>query len=1089
MRRRAILATAVTVMTILAFAGTARAVEVTFARHPAPSPDGSVIAFSWRGDLWTVPSAGGEARRLTAHPAADRFPVWSRDGRWIAFASARHGNLDVYVVPADGSEAPRRLTFASVDDVPVDFVPDGQAVLFVSRRDESIRWMPAMYTVPVGGGTPRLAEDVLGRWAAYSPSGDALAFVRGSTKWWRRGYRGAANREIWLRTGDGEVVRVTAFDGDDDCPSWLDDHDIVFLSARSGRKNVFMKNLVTDEVTQLTRHDGSDVRFSRASADGSLVAYEFETGLWTVRPGSEPVRLRIEAPADEAFTPVERRVDRSGADELAVSPDGALAAFVVHGEVFVTAVRPKDEQEIAPPPTVRITRTAAREKDIAWSPDGKALLFTSDRSGNDDLYLARPADPEAGWLESFDFPATRLTSSEAEEHAGRFAPDGKRIAYLRGKGDLVIVDADGSDPVTLVEHWAPPEFDWSPDGRWIAYAIPDMEYNNEVWLVPVDGSAPPYNVSRHPDDDLQPRFSPDGRRLVWISRRHADTFDVWGVWLTREDDERTPEGWLKLFAASKKSGKKKTGKKPEDAGKEQDEGEGSAEGGAKALPEVRIDFEGLWERVRPLTDLKGDEDSPRVSPDGKRVVFTAERNGERDLYSVRYDGKDLKRLTEGGQDPSAVSFGPDGKELFYLDGDGRVKRVSLSGKAGDPVPFTARYEIDRTAERNQVFTEAWRALNEWFYDPQFHGVDWKAQLPKYRPWAYPGIGDEDFADLVNLMLGELDASHMGYYPHRGGGSHGPRGERTGWIGALFDPAAGGPGVLVREVLRHSPAARVDVALEPGERILAVAGTPVGPDTNVYALLADTAGQRVPLRIRGKDGAERTAVVIPVSGREERQLRYGQWVWERERMVERLSGGRLGYIHIQGMDIPSFEEFERQLYAAAHGKEGLVIDVRSNGGGWTTDYLMAVLEVKRHAYTIPRDGDPKVRAYPQGRLPLAAWTRPAITLCNEESYSNAEIFSWAFRTLGRGTLAGTQTFGAVISTDGRMLLDGALVRLPMRGWYVAGSGINMERHGAEPDLVIDQPPTDDLAADHDTQLERAVAAFLANIGNDPRFGAW
>ncbi len=1065
--------------------GPAGAVEVTFPRHPAPSPDGSVIAFSWRGDLWTVPASGGEARRLTANPAADRFPVWSRDGRWLAFASSRYGNLDVFVVPADGSAAPRRLTFASVDDVPVDFTPDGKAVLFVSRRDESIRWMPALYTVPLDGGTPRLAEKVLGRWAAYSPSGKALAFVRGSTKWWRRGYRGSANREIWLRKADGSVVRATKFDGDDDCPGWLGEDVLVFLSSRAGRKNVFSKNLRTGEVRQLTHHDGSDVRFPRVAADGSLVAYEFETGLWTVRPGSEPVRLRIEAPADEPFEPVVRRVDRSGADELSVSPDGKLAAFIVHGEVFVTAVRSKEAQEIAPPPTVRITRTAAREKDVTFSPDGKALLFTSDRAGNDDLYLARPADPDKGWLESFEFPVTRLTSSEAEEHDGRFSPDGKRIAYLRGKGDLVIMNADGTGARVLFEHWSPPQFDWSPDGRWIAYSIPDMSYNHEVWLVPADGSAEPYNVSRHPDDDLDPRFSPDGRRLLWVSKRHADTFDVWGVWLRREDDERTPEGWLRVFESKKKEG----GKKAESA-KKGDSGEEKAqEETGPEHPEVRIDFEGLWERVRPLTDLKGDEGSPHASPDGKRVVFTAERAGKRDLYSIRYDGKDLERLTEGGTAPSAIQFGPKGKTVFYLDGEGFVRRVGLSGKPGDPVPFTARYEIDRPAERRQVFTEAWRALDEWFYDPNFHGVDWKAQLAKYRPWLYAGIGDEDFADLVNLMLGELDASHMGYYPHRGGRSHGPKGDRTGWIGALFDPAAGGPGIRVREVLRHSPAARVDVALVPGDRILAVGGAPVGPKTNVYALFTDTVGQRVPLRVRDAAGKERTVVVEPVTGRQERQLRYGQWVWQRRQLVDRLSGGRLGYIHIQGMDIPSFEEFERELYSAAHGKEGLVIDVRSNGGGWTTDYLMADLEVRRHAYTIPRDGDPGVRAYPQGRLPLAAWTRPAMALCNEESYSNAEIFSWAFQTLERGTLAGTQTFGAVISTDGRILLDGGLVRLPMRGWYVAGSGIDMERHGARPDLAIEQPPTDDLAADHDTQLEKAVAAFLAGIRKDPRYGAW
>ncbi len=1072
-------------LVILGLTLPAAAVEVTFARHPAPSPDGSRIAFSWQGDLWVVPATGGEARRITAHPAPDRWPVWSRNGRHLAFASKRHGNFDVFVVSVDGGTPPLRLTFASVDDIPVDFSPDGDAVLFVSRREESIRWMQGIYRVPLAGGTPSLVQSALGQWAAVSPDGASLAFVRGATKWWRRGYRGAANRELWIAGPGDDFRRLTEFDGDDDLPSWVDGHTLAFLSSRSGRKNVFLLDTRNGEIRRLTRHDGSDVRSPRASAGGSLVAYEFEDGLWTVDPrGGEPHRLTITAPGDAAAPVVERRTDTSGADELVVSPDGKLAAFVVHGEVFVTAVRSKEEQELSPPPTVRITRTPAREKDVRWSPDGKALLFTSDREGNDDLYLARPADPEAGWLDSFEFPVTRLTDSPAEEHAGKFSPDGERIAFVRGKGDLLTMAADGSDRKILLEHWYTPEFAWSPDGKWIAYSIPDMEFNTEIWIIPAGGGTP-YNVSRHPDEDVSPAWSPDGRRLVWLSKRHGDTMDVWGVWLTREDDQKTAEDWLRHF--SKKPGKKKKNGNGAAEGSARNGAE-EADGAKPDLPTVKIDFEGLWRRSRAITHLEGDEGNPLVTRDGKRILFTASVDGEEDLYSVRYDGKDLERLTRGGQSPSHLQLSGD-KTVFYLAAKGSIKRVGLDGKAGDPVPYRARYEIDHAAERRQVFNEAWRVLNEFFYDPGFHGVDWPAQRVKYSRWLTGSMDAADFEDLVNLMLGELNASHMGYYAGRGRGAGARKGERTGWIGALFDPTAGGPGILVREVLEDSPADAVKVGLEAGERILAVGGRPVEENTNVYALFTDTVGQRVPLRIRSADGTERTAVVIPVDFRTERQLRYETWVRQRRRMVEELSGGRLGYVHIQGMNIPSFEEFERNLYAAAHGKEGLVIDVRSNGGGWTTDYLMTVLNVRRHAYTIPRDGDPSVKAYPQGRLPLAAWTRPAAALCNEDSYSNAEIFSHAFKTLERGPLVGSPTFGAVISTGGTFMLDGALVRLPFRGWYVAGSGLNMENHGAQPDVVVWQPPAEDTAHEEDTQLARAVEVLLQELPSDPRRGMW
>jgi len=388
-----------------------------------------------------------------------------------------------------------------------------------------------------------------------------------------------------------------------------------------------------------------------------------------------------------------------------------------------------------------------------------------------------------------------------------------------------------------------------------------------------------------------------------------------------------------------------------------------------------------------------------------------------------------------------------------------------------------------------VFNEAWRALNENFYDPEFHGVDWPAQRDKYLPWAQEASTKADFADIVNLMLGELNASHMGYYPPGTRGRSITSGDRTGWIGVTYDPAAGGPGVLIREVLADSPAWRTDAAIEPGERLMAVNGVEIGDTTNVFSLFIDTVGERTPLTVRAIDGGDRTVVVTPVSYFEQRDLRYGTWVRQRRALVDEWSEGRLGYIHIQGMDIPSFEEFEYMLYAAANGKEGLLIDVRSNGGGWTTDYLMAVLMVQRHAFTVPRGADPDIRAYPQSRLPLAAWTRPAAAICNEDSYSNAEIFSHAFKSLGRGPLVGSPTFGAVISTGGMTTLDGSLVRLPGRGWFVAPTGVNMEHNGAQPDVLVWQPPSEDASATRDTQLERAVQVLLENLETDPRAGAW
>jgi tricorn protease len=1062
----------------ITLAMTATAIEAPLPRHPAPSPDGSQIAFSWQGDLWLVPASGGDAKRLTANPATERYPVWSHDGALIAFTSNRYGNEDIFVMPADGNQAPTRLTFASTSDVPNEFTPDDTAVLFTSNRAEGVRWGTQLWTVPLAGGTPALAQDPFGEHAAFSPDGESLAFVRGQTNWTRRGYRGFASRDLWLRTPDGEYEKLTDFNGTDDHPMWIDGDSIAFLSSRSGRKNLFVLETGSGEATQLTSYEDSAVRFPRAAANGSVIAYEFEDGLWTISPaGGEATRLSIQVSHDDLKNVIIRKTARDGADELALSPDGKLAAFILDGDVFVTGVSSKDDQEIAEPFTAQVTTTPERERSLSWSPDGESLLFSSAQNGNDDLYLAKPASENTPWTEGFDFELTRLTDLPIDDFAARFSPDGKKIAFVRGRGALIVIPSEGGEETVLIDRWYEPGFDWSPDGQWIAYSTADDQFNYDVWIVPAAGGEA-YNVSRHPSDDLVPQWSPDGRRLVWTAKRVGNTHDVWGVWLTREDDERTPAQWLKLWNDKPKDKKEK--KENGDEGDEEEKPE---------LPTVTIDFDRLWERVGQITDLKGDEGAARVSPDGKTIIFTAEHEGDSDLYKVRWDGEELERLTTKAS-PEQYVFDSKGKSVFYLNEDGSIERVSLDGEAGDPVPFTARYTVNLRQRREVVFNEAWRALDLNFYDPDFHGVDWPAQHEKYRPWALEASTDEDFADVVNLMLGELNASHMGYYPPGTRGRATASGDTTGWIGVTYDPAASGPGLLIDEVLPESPAWRTDAAIQAGERLLGVNGVEISDTTNVFGLFVDTVGERTRLRVQDRAGADRTVIVEPVSYRAHRQLRYEEWVRERRRLVEEWSGGRLGYIHVQGMSIPSFEVFERGLYAAAAGKEGLLIDVRSNGGGWTTDYLMAVLMVERHAFTIPRGSDPEMRGYPTAeRLPVTAWTRPAATLCNVDSYSNAEIFSHAFKSLGRGPLVGSPTFGAVISTGGMRTLDGALVRLPFRGWYVAPTGANMEKEGAMPDVVVWQPPTQDRSKTDDAQLARAVEVLLESLATDPRTGTW
>ena len=1068
--RRSVLA----VLALVAVTAPAAALDPPMPRYPALSPDGTQLVFSWQGDLWLASSRGGDAVRVTAHPAYDYAPVWFPDGRRVAFVSDREGSNDIFVLELPSGQ-PRRLTFHQEDDRVQGMV--GEDIVFLSRRHEGWNRMAAVYRIPAAGGTEERLVGVLAQEAVPSPDGRYLALVRGTTPPARRHYRGAANRDIWLlELTTGAMTRLTETDWDEDGVAWAGNGALVFRSDRgSDTRNLFRLDLADGTLSQLTTHQGEDVRSPGTSADGRLAAYEVWDGVYTVpTDGSrEPRRLVFRTSADTLVSPVTREVVRADAEAVVPSPDGDQIALVVRGDVFVVAQRAKDLAAIAPSPTARVTATAARERDVAWSPDGAWLVYSSDREGQHELYRVRPAAGGPFWSAT-RFHEERLTRTGEDERQPAFSPDGTRLGFVRGSGTLVVADADGRDERVLFSTWSDLHFRWSPDSRWLAFAFQDAHGNSEVWIVPSVGGAP-VNVSQHPDLDLDPVWSPDGRRLYWRARRQQRSVDLWGVFLSREDHERTPEQWVSLFAGDAGKGAR--------AGRSGGAAEKGKESEAATVPTVAIDVARLHERAQAVTTLAVDVGDFAVSPDGRTVVFAASPDGQEDLYKVRFDGKELTRLTTGGQRPDQPVFSKDGKTVVYRTGRGTVASIGLDGKPGEGVPFAARHEVETAALRAQVFDEAWRALDRTFYDPNFHGVNWRSQYERYRPLALQASSRRDFEDVMNLMLGELNASHMGFRAATDEG----RG-RTGNLGVEVTVPEDGRGVVVDEVLPETPASRRDVGLLAGDRILAVDGRPVTAGVNFFDLLTDTVGRPTVLTVTGSSG-EREVLVTPVSLPDVRNARYRQWVAERRALAESMSGGRLGYIHIQGMNLPSLEEFQRELFAAADGREGLLIDVRNNGGGWTTDYLMAILTVRRHAWTVPRNADPGLRAYPQDRLPLPAWTRPAAVLADQDSYSNAEIFSWAFRTLKRGPVIGMPTFGAVISTGGTRLSDGSFVRLPRRGWFVADSGMNMENNGCPPDVLVPRPPHQDLSSVADDQLARAVEVLVAQLPADPSMLPW
>jgi tricorn protease len=1056
-----------------------------FVRFPDVSPDGETVAFAHQGDVFRVPVDGGLATRLTVHEAYESRPRWGPEGERIAFQSDRWGGEDLFVMGADGRGV-RRLTWHSADDELGGWTPDG-GVLFSTRRTwAQVEWEDEIHRVSADGGTPDRRLDAVGFAPTASPDGRFVVYVAGANRRSKVGYRGPADRDLWLHdTRDGSHRRLTGYEGNDMLPEWAGDRTLLFLSDRDGGEAYNLHRLELDDDGRpsagpeaLTSYAEDGVRAFGADAAGETVVFERRTSLWRMEQGGEPRRLEVRIPEDGHFTETERRTFREQAEDYAVSPDGDRVVLVVRGDLFLI------ENDAEEGRTVRLTDDPHRDRDPAWASDS-TLVFASDRDGDYDLYRLESADPDEPDLHrSLKQRAVRLTDTDLPERRPVVSPDGDRIAFVRanapyataGDAALVVADLEGgglSGRRALLEGWAVPEgVTWSPDGRWLAYSRSDLDFNEEVFVVAADGSEGPVNVSQHPKADSDPVWSGDGSKLGFLSTRNNGDADVWFAWLREEDWERTEEDWDLLEEREE----------ADDAGED---------GGDEAAPDtVRIDLDRIHERLEQVTSLPGDESDLAVSEDGETFWFVTNRDawreygGDQDIWRAAWDGSEVEELTSGGEAPESLRRGPDGEHLFFLREGGSLARAGTEDGEEEGLSFAARMRIDHRAERAQIFDEAWRLLDRNFYDPDFHGEDWDALREKYRPWALAAPTKRDFRDVFNLMLGELNSSHQGLYGPDRSETHD---EETGLLGVELDPVEGG--VRIERVVPGSPADREESRLREGEVITAVEGTPVPEAPNFWALLADRVDRRTILAVRAPDGGEREVVVRPTDDLEDEL--YDEWVERRRELTGEYSDGRLGYIHVEGMNWPSFERFERELEAAADGKEGLLVDVRFNGGGWTTDYLLTVLTYPQHAYTVPRGAtsDPGEEHgrfrdhYPFGeRLPQAWWTKPVAALANQNSYSNAEIFSHAFRTLDLGPLVGEPTFGAVISTGGAGLVDGSFVRIPFRGWYVRATDENMEHGPAVPDHRVPRRP-DDRAGEGDDQLREAVDVLLERIDRE------
>lgn len=1096
---------AVCIVTLLSLSAAA---QTKLLRHPSYS--NGKVTFSYLGDIWTANEDGSNIQRLTVHKAREIYPRFSPDGKWIAFSSNRYGNYDVFVIPAAGGES-KQLTFHSGNDTVVGWAPDSKHVVFQASRGRLYPGIPSLYEVAIDGGLERPLETDWGYWGGYSPDEKKLVFNRHPMVWWRKHYRGAYAADLWVMdVAEKKFSRLAAdsdYKGNYFWPMYGNNGDIYFVAdmlpneakvkpgspeVMKSVNNIWKISEKGGRPVQVTHHTDGNLWFPTMSADRKTIVYEDDHSIWKLDTATgKTTELKFNIVSDAKENDFETVTVKGETEGYSLSPSSKRAAISAHGEIFTVATDQGDVQ--------RVTTSYSRETAPEWSPDGKYIAFVSDKSGQDDVWAAK--EDGTG--------LTQLTSSSTEKHAIEWSPDSKALLIAASDHKLYRYDHGNPQPQVLVEGKASnintPSF--SPDGKWIAYSTLDDNMRPHVYVIPATGGKP-IHVGNDESEfaESQPRWTRDGKKIVFLA----------GVTQQGSATQRRPQ--TQLYSVSLQKEDKGLNDRSIDSEEEAalaDREARSRRGAAGAMrddaaaPEVKIDFDGIGRRVHQITRLPENVSSPAVSPDSRTYAFVgvadADGRPSATIYTIQEDGTQLARVVQSaparGEDEEApaaagpgagfrdLTFSRDGRSLFYMEGQ-KLNVVELgAAPAGasasrqalatprayehHPVNFTVKVEVDHRAERAQVFAESWRIMKHRFYDAKMHGADWDAARKRYEPLlAY--VGDqEEMHNVILEMIGEINASHTGI-------SGTPTAEErehfvtTRYPGFEIEPDQSGF-YKVTKVYKNGPADRDFVKVQSGDYILAIDRHDVKSGDNYWQFYNSVPGRKMEFLVNSKpakDGAW-VARVEPVSGQAYTTLQYEDWVARRREIVDKLSNGEIGYVHIRSMDAPSLRRFERE-FVENHAKKALIIDQRFNPGGGIDQELLEILGQKQYQMTRGRDSIMISR-------PQQGFFGPMVVMQNERSTSDAEVFPDGFRTLGLGKVVGTPTYGAVIGTGAYRLLDGSNIRTPGTGLYNV-KGYNLENYGVPPDVYVDNLPEDYLKG-RDAQLEKAVEVLKEQMKGD------
>lgn len=1013
--------------------------------EPSLSPQGE-IAFASGGDLWGVPIAGGEARLLVAHPATESRPLWSPDGKRLAFVSNRTGNGDVYVVDLTTGRL-TRITYDDASEQLDAWSRDGEWLYFSSSARD-IAGMNDVYRVRSTGGTPavvagdRYASEYF---AQPSPDGRTLAInarANVSGQWWRHGHSHLDESELWLVTlGDVPQYRRVGDAGGakDAWPQWsADGATLFYMSDRSGQENLWSRPVAGGPARQLTRFTNGRVLWPQIAADGKTMVFERDFAIWAydVVAGTAraiPIVLRG-AVAGRATEPVTLT---RGWEGVRVAPDGKKIAFLARGEVFAAARDGGD--------AVRVTRSLSADGPVVWGRDARSLFFIAQRDGASPILRTSPL----GGGDSV------IVATGDNAHL-TVSPDGKRLAYTRDGKELRVVGTDGTNDRLLARGiFSRPPFAggkviaWSPDSRWVAYFTTGPRGFDNVWVVPADGGESRQVSFLASTFASGLEWAPDGTWLLYQTAQRTEDAQLVRVDLVPRTPRYREDQFRDLFATPD------TTRPPP--------------------RRTEIVFEGIRNRMTLLTPGVV-VDAATIAPDGKALAIVSSGSGQSNLYLWSLDETaretpSARQLTTTAGGKANVQWSPDGKELWYTDG-GALTALAVESRTARTVALTAELEVDFHAEKLAVFEQAWRWQANNFFHPEMNGVDWPAVRERVAPHVAGAQTPDELRRILQLMVGELNASHLGVT-----GPAPVPSQPVGRLGVRFDRAALERGTYrVAELIPLGPAALAG-GIAVGDVVRSVQGVALSGAVNIDSLLQNTAGRRVEVGVASPNGGTRTVAVRPISLGAEKSLLYRAWVEERRAYVTRISNGRLGYVHMLDMGAPSLAQLHVDLDAENFGKDGVVVDVRNNNGGFVNAYALDVFTRRGYLTMVPR-GEPPIPA--RSQLGQRSLEKPTVLVVNQHSLSDAEDFTEGYRALGLGPVVGEPTAGWIIFTSNVTLLDGqTTLRIPFSR-ILGSDGKDMELVPRPVDVAVTRPIGEHYTG-KDSQLDAAVQALLQKIG--------